>query len=120
MPEWNGVRAGGLPAEALNRIRRYRHGRLLEVMRARQVPALLFYAPINIRYATDARNMQVYALNHDARSAFIGADGLTVLLDWFQGDVYFGHLPCIEQPSVVAELILEFTRGAGLAGGTAR
>ena len=31
-----------------------------------------------------------------------------------------GHLPCIEQPSVVAELILEFTRGAGLAGGTAR
>ncbi|WP_322096671.1 3-oxoadipate enol-lactonase [Pelagibius sp.] len=30
-----------------------------------------------------------------------------------------GHLPCIEQPGVVAELILDFTRGAGLAGGNA-
>ncbi len=85
-----------LDTEALARLRRYRHDRLVNTMARRGVPALLLYDPVNIRYATDARNMQVYSLNHDARYLFVGGDGHTVLFDWFQGEVYFGGLPIDE------------------------
>ena len=77
-------------------MRRYRQQRLAGVMTQRNLPALLLYDPVNIRYACDARNMQVYSLNHDARYLFISADGYTVLFDWFQGDSYFGGLPIDE------------------------
>lgn len=97
MPAWNNLTPGSLTDEMLDRIRRYRHNRLCRLMREKGIPALLLYDPVNIRYATDARNMQVYALNHDARYVFITADGHTVLFDWFQGDVYFGDLPCIDE-----------------------
>lgn len=90
------VKRGSLPADALARMRNYRHARLVGIMVARDLPALLMYDPVNIRYASDARNMQVYSLNHDARYLFLGADGHTVLFDWFQGDVYFGDLPIDE------------------------
>ena len=97
MLEWNGERPGSLAEDALDRMRRYRHARLCEAMARRGVPAVLFYDPINIRYATDVRNMQVYALNHDARYVFLTADGFTVLFDWYRGDVYFGGLDMIDE-----------------------
>lgn len=97
MPRWNNLEPGSLSDDALDRMRRYRHRRLCERMAARGLPALLLYDPCNIRYATDARNMQVYSLNHDARYVFIAAAGPTVLFDWYQGEVYFGHLPTIDE-----------------------
>ncbi len=87
---------GSLPPEALERMRHYRHDRLVACMAARNVPSALYTDPVNIRYATDSRNMQVYALNHDVRSVFIAGDGYTVLFDWYVGDVYFGGLPIDE------------------------
>ncbi len=96
MPEWNGISAGSLSEEALNRMRRYRQDRLRRAMAKRNLPALLLYDPVNIRYATDARHMQVYALNHDARYLFLALEGPTILFDWVDGDLYFGHLPTID------------------------
>jgi Xaa-Pro aminopeptidase len=81
-----------LSDDELQRMRRYRHDRLRHCMENQDVPALLMYDPVNIRYATDARNMQVYSLNHDARYVLMAAGGHTVLFDWFQGEVYFGGL----------------------------
>ena len=85
-----------LATDAVQRMRQYRRDRLLACMVERQVPCLLIYDPVNIRYACDARNMQVYSLNHDARYFFLAANGHSVLFDWFQGDVYFGGLPIDE------------------------
>jgi Xaa-Pro dipeptidase len=85
-----------LPEDAVRRLRRYRHDRLVEMMVALDVPALLLYDPVNIRYATDSRNVQVYALNHDARYCFIAHDGYTELFDWVAGDVHHGHLDTID------------------------
>ena len=88
----NLTQPGSLSPQALERMRRYRKQRLLRCMAEHDVPALLLYDPVNIRYATDARNMQVYSLNHDARYVFLAANGYTVLFDWFDGEVYFQGL----------------------------
>ena len=96
-PSWNGIEAGSLTNTELDRIRAYRLTRLRQQMAQQDVPALLLYDPVNIRYATDARNMQVYCLNHDARYVFVAVDGPVVLFDWFDKDVYFGHLPLISE-----------------------
>lgn len=43
----------------LQRVRRYRLERVQAALRARDYDACLLYDPVNIRYATDSRNMAV-------------------------------------------------------------
>ncbi|NNF54155.1 MAG: aminopeptidase P family protein, partial [Acidimicrobiales bacterium] len=86
-----------LPSATIHRMRHYRKNRLLQMMQELDVPTLLIYDPVNIRYATDSRNVQVYALNHDCRYLFMAADGTTELFDWVAGhDAYHGHLDTID------------------------
>ncbi len=44
-------------------------------MREADVAAVCFVDPINIRYATDASNMQVWSLHNPVRYAFVATDG---------------------------------------------
>ena len=75
MPQRNGLAAGRLTDEKQAAIRGYRHERLRRVMRERNLPVVLAYDPVNIRYITDAHNMQVYALNNGCRYVMVLADG---------------------------------------------
>ena len=97
MPERDGLEPGGLADEKLGAIRKYRQTRLRDVMRKRNLPAILVYDPINIRYVTDARNMQVFALNNDCRYAFMAADGTAVLFEWANTIELFRSLPTISE-----------------------
>ena len=54
-----------LPDATVHRMRHYRKDRLLQMMQELDIPTLLIYDPVSIRYATDSRNVQVYALNHE-------------------------------------------------------
>lgn len=90
-----------LAPETLHRMRHYRKNRLLQMMQELNIPTLLIYDPISIRYATDSRNVQVYALNHECRYLFMAADGTTELFDWVAGhDAYHGHLDTIDEVHV--------------------
>ena len=81
----------------VRRMRAYRKQRLIETMQQFDVPTLLIYDPVSIRYATDSRNVQVYALNHDCRYLFMAADGTTELFDWVAGpEAYHGHLDTVD------------------------
>ena len=46
-------------------------------LKAHDYAACLLYNPLNIRYATGTRNMQVYSLHASERYAFVLAEGLT-------------------------------------------
>lgn len=82
---------------AVKRMRHFRKSRLLKMMRQLDVPNLIIYDPVSIRYVTDSRNVQVYALNHDCRYLFVGADGRCELFDWVAGhDAYHGHLDTVD------------------------
>ncbi len=63
------------------RLRQYRMDRLRAELQAADYGACLLYDPINIRYATGTRNMQVYGMHTSERYAMVMADGPTIIFD---------------------------------------
>jgi Xaa-Pro aminopeptidase len=64
-------------------LRRYRLNRVRAQLAACDHGACLLYNPMNIRYATGTRNMQVYSLHASERYAFVPAEGPVVLFDGY-------------------------------------
>ena len=65
--------------------RRLRLGRLARVreqLTRRDLAACVLLDPVSIRYATGARNMQVFHLRNPARYLFVAADGPVVLFEF--------------------------------------
>lgn len=59
----------------LSAVRRYRLGRVRDEMAARGIGAVILSDPVNIRYATGTRNMQVFSMrNAPARYLLLTAD----------------------------------------------
>ena len=76
------------PPPDMARLRTWRLERVREQLRRRDLAGCLLFDPVNIRYATDSRNMAVWTLHYRCRYCFIATDGPVVLFD-FHG---CGHL----------------------------
>ncbi len=79
LAEW---RDAGLAEPDMTVVRRYRLDRIRQQLRARDAAGCLLYDPLNIRYATDTSNMQVWCLHNAVRYCFIATDGPVVLFDF--------------------------------------
>jgi len=77
--EWH---AAGLVLPDLPRMRRYRWRRLTQFINARDYGGLLLFDPLNIRYATDSTNMQLWNAHNPFRALLLCADGYMVLWDY--------------------------------------
>ena len=66
--EWQ---EAGLEKPDLNIIRKYRLERVREQLRLRDYAGILLYDPLNVRYATDSTNMQVWVMHNAGRYVFI-------------------------------------------------
>lgn len=66
----------------LERMRVYRLNRLQQALRDADYAAAVLYDPINIRYATDSRNMQVWTMHVPSRYVFVPAEGLPTLFEY--------------------------------------
>ena len=64
------------------RLRVERLERLRETLAASDCAGTVLLDPVNIRYATDASNMQVWCLHNPARYAFVASDGPVVLFEF--------------------------------------
>ncbi len=62
-------------------IRRYRLQRVRQKLIASDVAGIVLFDPINIRYATGSRNMQVWTMHNPCRYAFIAAEGPVILFE---------------------------------------
>lgn len=62
-------------------IRRYRLQRLRDQLDRSDLAGLLLFDPINIRYATGSRNMQVWTMHNHCRYAFLANGGPLVLFE---------------------------------------
>ena len=66
----------------LAELRLGRLARLRATLKARDLAGILLYDPVNLRYATDARNMAVWTLHNAARYAWVGTEGPVVVFDF--------------------------------------
>jgi Xaa-Pro dipeptidase len=68
--------------EVLQRARLYRLSRIRKLLQQNDCAAALFYDPVNIRYALDCSNMQVWTLHNPMRYALIFAEGPAILFEF--------------------------------------
>jgi Xaa-Pro dipeptidase len=88
-------------------VRAYRLGRVREQMAARSVDACILLDPVNIRYATGARNMQVFHARNPARYLFVPQSGPVVLHE-FTGCMHLAEdLETIDEirPAITASYV---------------
>lgn len=71
-----------IPHETLVAARRYRLGRLRDQLRRHDRAAILLYDPVNIRYAFDCTNMQIWTAHNAIRYALIFADGPGIMFEF--------------------------------------
>ena len=72
----------GLQAPNLASMRAFRHKRLVEHIIERDYGGLLLFDPLNIRYATDAPNMQLWNTHNPFRALLVTPDGYMVLWEY--------------------------------------
>lgn len=83
--------------ETLARARAYRHGRIKEKLVQHDCAALLVYDPLNIRYATDCSDMQIWTMHNPSRYALIFADGPTICFEYAQAQHLAEGLPMVDE-----------------------
>jgi Xaa-Pro dipeptidase len=88
-----------LPSEPFDAValRAYRKRRVQEALVRNDLAGIVLFNPINIRYASDARNMQVYSLHNPCRYLFLASDGHAVLFDFRNCEHLSRHLETIDE-----------------------
>ena len=67
-----------------DRLRMYRLNRVIEQLQKHDVGACILFDPINVRYATDSRNMSMFTMHELVRFVFISAGGKVILFDYLK------------------------------------
>lgn len=99
--EWEAL---GITPPNLDIMRKARLDRLCAELQKHDYGAALLFDPLNIRYATDSSNMQLWVAHNPARAAFVTASGHVALWDFHGCEHLSAHLP----------LINEIRHGAGI------
>lgn len=71
-----------LPGVDVDKMSLERLERLQGELSKRDIGGMLLYDPINIRYATDCRNMQIWTMHNSARYCLVPAEGKATLFDF--------------------------------------
>ena len=94
LAEW---RALGLELPDLSAMRVYRLARVRAQLARRDYAGIVVADPINVRYATDSANMQVWCLHNPVRYAFVATEGPVILFD-FHGCAHLSaHLDLVDE-----------------------
>ncbi|SNS45110.1 dimethylsulfonioproprionate lyase DddP [Tropicimonas sediminicola] len=92
--EWE---AAGLALPDLAEMRRYRWQRLTRHIVDRDYGGLLMFDPLNIRYATDTTNMQLWNAHNPFRACLLCADGHMVLWEYRNAPFLADHNPLVRE-----------------------
>ncbi len=71
------------------------------------------FSPLNVRYATDSTNMQVWCTHNAVRYAFVAAEGPVVLFDFHGSGHLSDHLPLIDEVRA-GQALAYFFNGDGM------
>jgi Xaa-Pro aminopeptidase len=107
------------PHATLKRARTYRLSRIRQQLVAHDCAAILLYDPVNIRYAFDCVNMQVWTLHNPLRYALIFAEGPGIMFEFKGSEHVCEGLETIDELRVAAGWMY-MTSGDRVAGKVAR
>lgn len=105
--EWQ---TAGLELPDLQAMRRYRWKRLTRHISDRGYAGLLMFDPLNIRYATDSTNMQLWNTHNPFRAVLLCADGYMVIWDYKNSPFLSTFNPLVREQRSGADLFY-FDRG---------
>lgn len=94
----------------LQNMRHYRWQRLTRHIVARDYGGLLLFDPLNIRYATDTTNMQLWNTHNPFRAVLLCADGYMVIWDYKNAPFLADHNPLVRESRSGASMFY-FTGG---------
>ena len=114
--EWE---AAGLTPPNLARMREYRWRRLTDAIVARGYGGLLLYDPLNIRYATDTTNMQLWNTHNPFRACLICADGHMVMWEYKNSPFLVTFNPLVKELRSGATFFYNSTGDRGEAAANA-
>ncbi len=92
--EWQ---QAGLEIPNLPRMRQQRLDRLVKAINQRDLAGVLLFDPLNIRFASDTTNMQLWNAHNPFRACFVGADGYMVVWDYKATDLLTAHNPLVRE-----------------------
>ncbi|MEM8536808.1 MAG: dimethylsulfonioproprionate lyase DddP [Pseudomonadota bacterium] len=105
--------AAGLELPDLPAMRAWRHIRLVDAVNARGYGGILMFDPLNIRYATDSTNMQLWNTHNPFRACLVCADGYMVVWDYKNAMFLSRFNPLVDEQRSGADLFY-FDRGDAL------
>ncbi|GAA6177080.1 dimethylsulfonioproprionate lyase DddP [Sulfitobacter pacificus] len=105
--EWE---TAGLILPNLETMRRFRWERLTRHIVERGYGGLLMFDPLNIRYATDSTNMQLWNTHNPFRAVLLCADGYMVIWDYKNSPFLSEFNPLVREQRSGADLFY-FDRG---------
>lgn len=92
--EWEGR---GISPPNLEQMREYRLQRIVDQLQQRELAGVLLFDPLNIRYATDTSNMQLWITHNHARACFVAASGHVIVWDFHNCSHLSDHLPLVKE-----------------------
>lgn len=100
----------GLVLPDIQQMRRFRWERLTQHIVDRGYGGLLMFDPLNIRYATDSTNMQLWNTHNPFRAVLLCADGYMVIWDYKNSPFLSTFNPLVREQRSGADLFY-FDRG---------
>lgn len=110
LSEW---RASGLQLPDMDAVREYRLRRVQDELKKRDIAAIVLFDPLNIRYAADSTNMQLWIAHNAARYCFVAAEGPLIVFDYHDCEHLSAHNSLIDEVRP-AKSWFYFSAGAGL------
>jgi Xaa-Pro aminopeptidase len=92
--EWAAL---GLDAPDMPAARRWRLARIRAELVKRDLAGIVVYDPLNVRYATDSTDMQLWCTHNAVRYAFVATEGPVILWDFHNCEHLSHHLELIDE-----------------------
>ena len=105
--------SAGLTLPNLQAMRQYRWARLTQALVDRDIGGLLMFDPMNIRYATDTTNMQLWNSHNPFRACLLCADGHMVMWEYKNAPFLVGFNPLVAELRAGASFFYSITGDKG-------
>ncbi len=92
--EWT---AAGLELPDIAAMRRYRFERIIAMLDEFGYDGVIVSDPMNIRYASDSTNMQLWIMHNASRFAWVGADRSMIVWEFDDCEFLAGHNPLVDE-----------------------